>query len=92
MAAIPRLVFPRKVTRHSAIERLARHRPMNEPLPFMSNCPSCGHWCLQDGYARRVLLRLLNTNTKVDAYCVECNAFWAISSEERHAIAVWLSE
>lgn len=92
MAATPRLVFTRRVARHTAGERLARHRPMNEPMPFMSNCPSCGHWCLQDGYARRVLLRLLNTNTKVQAYCLECDEFWAISPQERDAIAVWLSE
>ena len=92
MAANPRLVFPRKVARHTVGERLARHRPMNEPMPFMSNCPSCGHWCLQDGYARRVLLRLLNTNSQVAAYCVECDEFWSISVPERDAIAVWLSE
>jgi hypothetical protein len=92
MAAIPRLVFTRKVARHSADERLARHRPMNEPMPFMSNCASCGHWCLQDGYARRVLLRLLNTNSDIEAYCVDCDEFWSVSAQERHAIALWLSE
>ena len=92
MAAIPRLVFPRKVARHSAGERFARHRPMNEPMPFMSNCPGCGHWCMQDGYARRALLRLLNTDSQVEAYCAECDEFWSISPQERHAIGVWLSE
>jgi hypothetical protein len=92
MAAIPSLVFPRKVARHTAGGRLARHRPMNEPMPFMSNCPGCGHWCMQDGYTRRVLLRLLNTNSKVQAYCMECDEFWPISAQERDAIAVWLAE
>jgi hypothetical protein len=92
MAATPRLLFPHRFARHGALERLARHRPMNEPMPFMSNCPSCGLWCLQDGYARRVLLRLVNTNSEIAAYCTECNEFWSISSQERHAITVWLSE
>ena len=92
MAAIPRMLFPHRFARHGALERLARHRPMNEPMPFMSNCPCCGLWCLQDGYARRVLLRLLNTNSEIAGYCTDCNEFWSISPQERHAITVWLSE
>jgi hypothetical protein len=47
---------------------------------------------MQDGYARRALLRLLNTDSQVEAYCAECDEFWSISPQERHAIGVWLSE
>jgi len=92
MAAILRFARGRKVGRHSAKEHSARHSPMNEPILFMSRCPGCGHRRLQDGYTRRVLLRLLNTHSKIEAYCVTCDLFWQISSLERSGITIALGD
>jgi hypothetical protein len=65
---------------------------MNEAMPFMSRCPKCGHWCLQDSYTRRALLRLTNLHASIEGYCIGCNHFWPISVHERTVIVSWLSE
>jgi len=76
--------------RHSANGQLARYSPMNEPIPFMSRCPSCGERRLQDGYTRRALLRLVNTHGSIEAYCIVCDGFWPVSALERAGIVIGL--
>jgi hypothetical protein len=92
MAAILRFAPRGRLGRHSAKEQLARHNPMNEPIPFMSRCPGCGQRRLQDGYTRRVLLRLLNTHARIEGYCVTCDEFWPISALERAGIVIALGD
>jgi hypothetical protein len=54
-----------------------------DSLPFMSLCPKCKDVRSQLGYSLRALLRLLNGNHPVEAYCVICNEYWPISPQER---------
>jgi hypothetical protein len=89
MAATLRLRRISKLShRHTGREQLARFRPMNELIPFMSRCPRCGYRRLQDGYTHRVLRRLLNTNAIIEGYCATCDAFWPIGALERSGIAL----
>ena len=74
--------------RHATGSKLARFRPMNEVIPFMSRCPECGDRQLQEGYTHRMLRRLLNTHANIEAYCGACDAFWPISALERDGIAI----
>jgi len=78
--------------RHSQTAKLARFRPMNEVIPFMSRCPRCGVRQLQEGYTHRMLRRLLNTNSNIEGYCNGCNEFWAISGLERDGIIIGLCD
>ena len=78
--------------RHGARGKLARFRPMNEVIPFMSRCPRCGDRQLQEGYTHRMLRRLINTNSKIEAYCCGCNEFWAVSGLERDGIIIGLCD
>ena len=78
--------------RHGPPGKLARFRPMNEVIPFMSRCPECGDRQLQEGYTHRMLRRLLNTNATIEAYCSPCNAFWMISALERDGIVIGLCD
>ena len=73
-------------------EKLARFRPMNEVIPFMSRCPKCGERRLQEGYTHRMLRRLLNTDTNIEAYCNTCHEFWPISALEREGIVIGLCD
>jgi hypothetical protein len=77
---------------HGSRAKLARFRPMNEVIPFMSRCPRCGDRQLQEGYTHRMLRRLLNTNSNIEAYCNGCNEFWAISGLERDGIIIGLCD
>ena len=78
--------------RHGPRNKLARFRPMNEVIPFMSRCPKCGDRRLQEGYTHRMLRRLLNTNANIEAYCNDCNEFWAVSGLERDGIVIGLCD
>ncbi len=78
--------------RHGTNGKLARFRPMNELIPFMSRCPKCGTRRLQEGYTHRVLRRLLNTKSSIEAYCSECNEFWPVSGLERDGIVIGLCD
>jgi hypothetical protein len=78
--------------RQGAKGKLARFRPMNEVIPFMSRCPQCGDRRLQEGYTHRTLRRFLNTAARIEAYCSECHAFWAISALERDGIVIGLCD
>ena len=75
-----------------AQEKLARFRPMNEVIRFMSRCPKCGDRRLQEGYTYRVLRRFLNTGTHIEAYCNECHGLWPISGLERDGIIIGLCD
>jgi hypothetical protein len=77
---------------HGAKGKLARFRPMNQVIPFMSRCPKCGDRQLQEGYTHRMLRRLLNTNSNIEAYCPVCNEFWAVSDLERDGIVIGLCD
>ena len=77
---------------HGPAARQARVRRMNEPMPFMSRCPRCGHWCLQDSYTRRALLRLTNTESNIHGYCIGCDSFWPVGADERNVLLDWLAE
>jgi hypothetical protein len=78
--------------RHGASGKLARFRPMNEMIPFMSRCPKCGDRRLQEGYTHRMLRRLLNTRASIEAYCDECHERWPISGLERDGIVIGLCD
>lgn len=78
--------------RQGAKGKLARFRPMNEVIPFMSRCPQCGDRRLQEGYTHRTLRRFLNTAASIEAYCSECHAFWPISGLERDGIVIGLCD
>ena len=78
--------------RYGTRSKLARFRPMNEVIPFMSRCPECGDRRLQEGYTHRMLRRLLNTNSKIEGYCGACHAFWPISGLERDGIVIGLCD
>ena len=75
-----------------AQEKLARFRPMNEVIRFMSRCPKCGDRRLQDGYTHRMLRRLLNTGSGIEAYCDSCRESWRISGLERDGIVIGLCD
>ena len=92
MAVTSSLVFAGTAGHHGPLARGARSRPMNEPMPFMSRCPQCVHWCLQDSYTRRALLRLTNTDSNIHAYCIGCDAFWPVGADERNILLDWLAE
>lgn len=92
MVVTSALVFADSAGHHGPAARSARSRPMNEPMPFMSPCPRCGHWCLQDSYTRRALLRLVNTGGNIQGYCIACDEFWPIDAHERHVLVSWLGE
>jgi hypothetical protein len=77
---------------HAIGGKLARFRPMNGLVPFMSRCPKCGHRRLQEGYTHRMLRRLLNTNSNIEAYCNRCNDCWPISGFERDGIVISLCD
>jgi hypothetical protein len=78
--------------RQGAKEKLARFRPMNEVIPFMSRCPKCRDRRLQEGYTHRLLRRLLNTGSSIEAYCDNCRESWPISPLERDGIVIGLCD
>ena len=57
-------------------------------ITFISTCPKCGQERNQHGYTRHILLDLLNTRRKIDAYCIVCNVCWPIKESERRAISL----
>jgi hypothetical protein len=73
--------------RQDASQPLARYSAMNESILFDSRCPKCGHQRVQDGYTRRILQRLINTGSTIEAYCVACDVFWPLGDKERDEIA-----
>jgi hypothetical protein len=60
---------------------------MKNPLIFASSCPACGQQRLQHAHTRRALIRSIETNQIIDAYCSECDLVWPISTQERGLVA-----
>jgi len=60
---------------------------MHASLSFASPCPKCRHQRAQRGFSRASLLRLLSSGHAIEAYCSACDEFWAISRQERAALA-----
>ena len=60
---------------------------MKNSLIFASTCPACGQRQLQRAHTRRALIRSIEMNQIIDAYCLECDLVWPISTEERVLIA-----
>lgn len=56
---------------------------MNQAIVFVSTCPSCKREQPQDAFVVADLVRLLNGDYPVEAYCVPCDSFWSISVQER---------
>ena len=56
---------------------------MKKPLIFASNCPSCRRQRLQYGHTRHALIRYIQSGQMIDAYCLECDLVWPVSSEDR---------
>src|SRR5262249_35024876 len=57
-----------------------------ELLRFASTCPRCRREQSQCGFSRATLLRLLDDDLEIHAYCASCRDFWPISEEERSRI------
>lgn len=94
MSAIVSALDGAKMT--AKITRLAGSSPAPSPLGdspfsasahFVSMCPTCKDSRLQLGYSSGGLLRRLNGNRLIEAYCVICNQFWPITAEERVLLA-----
>lgn len=62
-------------------------RARSRSITFVSTCPACGSQRSQNGYTRRAIARLLETNHTIDAYCVPCDVLWPIGADERRAMA-----
>jgi hypothetical protein len=60
---------------------------MKSPHIFVSSCPSCGRQQLQHGHSRRALTKLIESGQIIDAYCLECDVVWPVTTEERGLIA-----
>jgi hypothetical protein len=60
--------------------------PVQKLMRFMSTCPRCGRTQPQNGFSRAALLRLLDDDLDIQAYCVTCRNFWPISDPERQLI------
>lgn len=53
------------------------------PINFVSSCPVCGQKRVQYAYTRGALVRLLENNQIIDAYCRRCDVVWPVSTQER---------
>jgi hypothetical protein len=60
---------------------------MKNSLMFVSTCPVCGQQQLQHAHTRRALIRSIEMNEIIDAYCLECDLVWPINTQERVLIA-----
>jgi hypothetical protein len=57
-----------------------------ELLRFESTCPRCRRAQGQSGFTRAALLRRLDDDLEILAYCANCNDFWPINDAERGRI------
>ena len=60
--------------------------PVQELMRFLSVCSRCGRRQPQQGFSRAALLRLLDDDLEIQAYCATCHNFWPISEQERLVI------
>ena len=58
-----------------------------DSAPFLPMCPTCKEPRLQLAYSPGGLLRRLNGNRPIEAFCVICNQFWPITAQERLRLA-----
>lgn len=68
-------------------QRAVEHGDTFGPVPFESMCPECLTLQPQLGFSRAALGRLLNASFPIEAYCLTCDDFWAISLRERVVLA-----
>jgi hypothetical protein len=64
----------------------------SKAVPFLAICPKCKFRQPQHRYNRAALLRLLNHDDPIEAYCPECDEFWPISVHERARLAAGLGK
>jgi hypothetical protein len=57
--------------------------PVQESMRFTAVCPRCRGRQSQQGFSRAALLRLLDDDREIQAYCATCHDFWPISKQER---------
>jgi hypothetical protein len=60
--------------------------PQSELLRFVATCPRCRRSQSQQTFSRAALLRLLDDDLEIQAYCASCQSFWPISEPERCTI------
>jgi hypothetical protein len=58
-------------------------------IPFVSVCPTCS--LDQPVVYVLALIGLLQRGHPVEAYCVMCDAYWQINSQERDSLAARLA-
>src|SRR6516225_7623723 len=58
-----------------------------DSTPFMSMCPTCSEPRSQVGYSPWGLLKRLNDDRPIEAFCVICDQFWPITAQERVRLA-----
>jgi len=56
---------------------------MSQAIVFSSTCPRCHREQVQDRFTVADLMRLLYGGYPIEAYCVICDACWAVSIQER---------
>jgi hypothetical protein len=65
------------------VHGIGRDDSLREALHFVAVCPGCTRRQTQHGFSRAALLRALDDDLDIHAYCVQCRNFWPISDEER---------
>lgn len=78
--------------RADAARWLGADAPMHEIACFQATCPTCRKQREQRNHTRANLLRLLDADFRIEAYCTDCREFWAISPRERAMLAQQLSD
>jgi len=78
--------------RADAARWLSADAPMHEIACFRALCPTCKSEREQRNHTRANLLRLLDADFRIEAYCTGCREFWAISPRERAMLGQQLSE
>ena len=68
------------------------HRVVSRPAtwPFNATCPS-GHRVVQDAFSREELRLCLASGVMIRMYCVDCDAWWTATDQQRRAIG-WALE
>ena len=78
--------------RADAARWLSADAPMHEIACFPAICPTCKKVREQRNQTRAHLLRLLDADFRIEAYCTDCREFWAIGARERAMLAQQLSD
>lgn len=78
--------------RADAARWLSADAPLHETACFHAACPTCKTPQEQRNYTRANLLRLLDADFRIEAYCTGCREFWPISPRERALLAQQLGD